>query len=245
MIKLGIIIIASSTMALSSAVMQDTVDDVKTADNTQLIQQDSTNNKTPQLRSDNNSTVELRLLKDPLKRGRSLHTKTITKELIEDCLEVAREINPQLAMWLDRLKTKSSKQKFEHALQRNARYLLGLVELRERNPVLYDFKMRELKTGSEIKEVTKLLQEAVDTQSSEQVEMLEIRLRELIRMQASYSIESRGRYLLRIQEHAAALEQQINDQAITFDETAEQQLQDILNEIKSNSKAMNQDPVSG
>lgn len=245
MIKLGIIVIASSTMALSSAVMQDTVDAAKTADTAQVELQSNTNDKTPQISVDNNSPVRLRLLKDPLKRGRSLHSKPITRELIEDCLEVAREINPQLAMWLERLQTNNSKQEFEHALARNARYLLGLVELRERNPVLYDFKMRELKTGSEIKEVTKLMQEAVNTQSTDQVEMLEIRLRELIRMQASYSIESRGRYLLRIKEHAAVLEQQINEQAISFDETAEQQLQDILKKIKSNSTAQMQDPLSG
>ncbi|MCH8822796.1 MAG: hypothetical protein IH984_04735 [Planctomycetes bacterium] len=242
MIKLGIIVIASSTMALSSAIMQDDKDintQVQITEPKQLIQETNTNDKTPQAIIDNNLSTSRSLLRDPLRRSRSLHTKPITEELLEDCREVARDVSPHLAMWLERLEANNSKEEFERALQRNARYLLGLVELRENNPVIYDFKMRVLKTGSEIKQVTTLLQEAVDTQSADQ-EMLEVRLRELVRIQATYSIEADVRYLIRINEYAADLHQRIEEQGSSFDETAEQRLQEILDKIKSKSTTAKQ-----
>jgi len=244
MIKLGIIVITSSTLALSSALMQDSQDTSNSGLNAQdhSVELVQPHDKTLQLHIDDKSPATSNSLKDPLKRNRSLVTRPITRELIEDCLEVAHEVDPQLAMWLERLKANNSRQEFEHAIQRNARYLLGLVELRERNPVIYDLKMREIKTGSEIKQVTKLLQEAVDTDSKDQAEMLEMRLLELVRMQASYSIESRGRILLRIQEHAADLEQKIDEEASSFEQTVEQQLQKILDKINSKSTAQPQNP---
>lgn len=248
MIKLGIIVIASSTMALSSAVMQDDKDiisPVQITEPKQIVPETNTNDKTPQANIDNKLSTTRSLLRDPLRRSRSLHTRPITKELLEDCREVARDVSPQLAMWLERLEANNSKEEFERALQRNARYLLGLVELRENNPVIYDFKLRQLKTGSEIKQVTVLLQEAVDTESADQ-EMLEVRLRELVRIQATYSIEADVRYLIRINEYAADLHQRIEEQGASFDETAEQRLQEILDKIKSKSTAKQQNaPTSG
>ena len=246
MIKLGIIVIASSTMALSSAITQDDQDIIAPAKITepkQIVQDTNTNDKTPQPIIDNNLSSTRSLLRDPLRRSRSLRAKPITKELIEDCHEVARDVSPQLAMWLARLETNSSKEEFEHALQRNARYLLGLVELRENNPVIYDFKMRVIKTGSEIKQVTTLLQESVNTESADQ-EMLEVRLRDLVRIQATYSIEADARYLIRINEYAADLHQRIEEQGASFDETAEQRLQEILDKIKSKSTAKPQNPIT-
>lgn len=251
MIKLGIIVIASSTMALSSAIMQDDQDistPIQITESKQIIQETNTNDKTAQAIIDNKLSASRSLLRDPLRRSRSLHARPITKELIEDCREVARDVSPQLAMWLERLEANSSKEEFERALQRNARYLLGLVELRENNPVIYDFKMRVLKTGSEIKQVTALLQEAVDTGSAEQAEMLEIRLRDLVRIQAADSIEADVRYLMRINEYASVLEQQIDEQigekASSFDKTVEKKLKEILDKINSKSTAKPQNATT-
>ena len=124
MIKLGIIVIASSTMALSSAVMQDDKDiisPVQITEPKQIVQETNTNDKTPQAIIDNNLSPSRSLLRDPLRRSRSLHTKPITKKLLKDCREVARDVSPQLAMWLERLEANNSKEEFERALQRNAR----------------------------------------------------------------------------------------------------------------------------
>ncbi len=175
------------------------------------------------------------ILRDPLGRRYRGVVRELTPELIEQCLEVAHEVKPQLASRLERLRRDSTDAQFEQAMRRNARHLVGLVRLRERNPGLYDLKMRELQTGEEIQRVTAQLREALDTGSTAHAQLLEIELHALVQLQASQSIEARGRYLLRIQEHAEALKQQIEDEASNFEQTVDQRFQEILDQIKSSS----------
>ena len=175
------------------------------------------------------------ILRDPLGRRHRRVVRELTPEMIEECLEVAREVKPQLASRLERLRRDSTEAQFEQAMRRNALHLVGLVRLRERNPGLYDLKMRELQTGEQIQRVTAQLRETLDTGSTAHAQLLEIELHALVQLQASQSIEARGRYLLRIQEHAEALKQQINDEASHFDQTVEQRFQEILDQIKSSS----------
>ncbi len=183
------------------------------------------------------------ILRDPLGRHYRGVVRELTPEMIEECLEVAREVKPLLASRLERLRRDSTEAQFEQAMRRNARHLVGLVRLRERNPGLYDLKMRELQTGEEIQRVTAQLREALDTGSTAHAQ-LEIELHALVQLQASQSIEARGRYLLRIQEHAEALKQQIEDEASNFEQTVEQRFQEILNQIKSSS-ATSTEPTTG
>ncbi len=184
------------------------------------------------------------ILRDPLGRRYRGVVRELTPEMIEQCLEVAHEVKPQLASRLERLRRDSSETQFEQAMRRNARHLLGLVRLRDRNPGLYDLKMRELQTGEQIQRVIAQLREALNTGSTAHAQLLEIELHALVQLQASQSIEARGRYLLRIQEHAEALKQQIDDEASHFDQTVEQRFQEILDQIKSSS-ATPTEPTTG
>ncbi len=183
------------------------------------------------------------ILRDPLGRRYRGVVRELTPEMIEQCLEVAREVKPQLASRLERLRRDSTEAQFEQAMRRNARHLLNLVRLRERNPGLYDLKMRELQTGEEIQRVTAQLREALDTGSTAHAQLLE-ELHALVQLQASQSIEARGRYLLRIQEHAEALKQQIEDEASNFEQTVDRRFQEILKQLKAGS-ATSTEPSTG
>ncbi len=184
------------------------------------------------------------ILHDPLGRRHRTTMRRLTPELIEECLEVAHEVKPQLFSRLERLRRDSTAVQFEQAMRRNARHLLGLVRLRDRNPGLYDLKMRELQTGEQIQRVTAQLREALDTGSTAHAQLLETELHALVQLQASQSIEARGRYLLRIQEHAKALKQQIDDEASNFEQTVERRFQEILEQVKTQS-ATSTEPTTG
>ncbi|MEE9129814.1 MAG: hypothetical protein V3T84_07320 [Phycisphaerales bacterium] len=184
------------------------------------------------------------ILRDPLGRRHRRVARELTPEMIEECLEVAHEVKPQLASRLERLRRDSTEAQFEQAMRRNARHLLNLVRLRERNPGLYDLKMRELQTGEQIQRVTAQLREALDTGSTAHAQILETELHALVQLQASQSIEARGRYLLRIQEHMEALKQQIEDEASNFEQTVERRFQEILDQIKSSSTTSTE-PTTG
>ncbi len=184
------------------------------------------------------------VLRDPLGRRHRGAMGELTPELIKQCLEVAHDVKPQLASRLERLKRESTPEQFEQAMRRNARHLLNLVRLRDRDPGLYDLKMRELQTGEQIQQVTARLREALDTGSTGQAQLFKTELYELVRLQASQSIEARGRYLLRIKEHIAALSQQIDEEATNFDSTVERRFQEILKQIEARSATLTA-PTSG
>ncbi len=184
------------------------------------------------------------ILRDPLGRRHRRVVRELTPDMIEKCLDVAREVKPKLAARLERLRRDSSETQFEQAMRRNAWHLLNLVRLRERNPGLYDLKMRELQTGEQIQRVTAQLREALNVGSTGQAQLLETELHALVQLQASQSIEARGRYLLRIQEHAEALKQQIDAEGASFSQTVEQRFQEILDQIKSSSTTSTE-PTTG
>ncbi len=184
------------------------------------------------------------ILHDPLGRRHRTTMRRLTPELIEQCLEVAHEVKPQLASRLERLRRDSTEVQFEQAMRRNARHLLGLVRLRDRNPGLYDLKMRELQTGEQIQRVTAQLRKALADRSAPRAELLETELHDLVELQASQAVEARGRYLLRIKEHMEALEQQIDAEGASFSQTVEQRFQEILDQIKSSSTTSTE-PTTG
>ncbi len=269
MIKLASIIVASSLLALMASSSLDSQDQTAEPPSLRDVPADQSDAGAPDKANANDQAPSLGevpsalptvggtkghfvrdadlgrdILRDPLGRRYRGVVRKLTPELIEQCLEVAREVKPQLASRLERLRRDSSETQFEQAMRRNARHLLNLVRLRERNPGLYDLKMRELQTGEEIQQVTAQLREALDTGSTAHAQLLEIELHALVQLQASQSIEARGRYLLRIQEHMEALKQQIEEEASNFQQTVERRFQEIIDQIKSSSTTSTE-PTTG
>ena len=269
MIKLASIIVASSLLALMASSSLESQDQTAKPPSLRDVPADQSGTEAPDKAKANDQAPSLgkvpsalptaggtrghfvrdadlgrEILRDPLGRRYRGVVRELTPELIEQCLEVAREVKPQLASRLERLRRDSTEAQFEQAMRRNARHLLNLVRLRERNPGLYDLKMRELQTGEEIQRVTAQLREALDTGSTAHAQLLEIELHALVQLQASQSIEARGRYLLRIQEHAEALKQQIEDEASNFEQTVERRFQEILKQLKAGS-ATSTEPTTG
>lgn len=269
MIKLASIIVASSAMAFMASLGLESRDQTAEPTSSRDVPADQSGTKVPDKASaddDSPSRGEVPsalpsaggteghfvrdtdlgrdILRDPLGRRHRRVTSELTPKMIRECLEVAHEVKPQLAARLERLRRDSTEAQFEQAMRRNAWHLLNLVRLRERNPGLYDLKMRELQTGEQIQRVTAQLREALDTGSTAHAQLLETELHALVQLQASQSIEARGRYLLRIQEHAKALKQQIDEEGASFGQTVERRFHKILEQIKAES-ATPTEPTTG
>ncbi len=269
MIKLASIIAASSLLALMASSSLDSQDQTAEPPSLRDVPVDQSGTEVPDKARANDDSPSLGevpsalptaggteghfvrdpdlgrdILRDPLGRRHRRVVRELTPEMIKECLEVAREVKPQLASRLERLRRDSTEAQFEQAMRRNAWHLLNLVRLRERNPGLYDLKMRELQTGEQIQRVTAQLREALNVGSTGQAQLLETQLHALVQLQASQSIEARGRYLLRIQEHAEALKQQIEDEASNFEQTVERRFQEILKPLKTPS-ATSTEPTTG
>jgi hypothetical protein len=164
------------------------------------------------------------------RRGRK-RGQTLSPELIEQCLVVAREVEPDLADRLQELRRNSPGPAFERSL-RHARHLVGLARLKERNPQLYELKVQELRLDAQVNSLVEQLWAARQASSAAAPE-LEVRLRELVRQQVAISITARGMYLLRLKENMKLLRDRLEHDAANFAQTVDQRMQRLIDEAQA------------
>ncbi|MCH8345121.1 MAG: hypothetical protein IH983_14205 [Planctomycetes bacterium] len=164
---------------------------------------------------------------DPDRRRRR-PGRPLTTKLVEQCLEVARDVEPELANRLEKLRQENPGPAFERAI-RNARHLRGLVDLKQRDPQVYQLKVKELRLDAQIDSVLKQLAGMSPT-SSEAAETVEAHVRGLVRQQVAASIASRGMYLLRLKENLTSLQEQLAYDAANFEEAVERRMRALIEE---------------
>lgn len=150
----------------------------------------------------------------------------LTPEDIQRCLEVAREVDPQLARRLADLRRESPGPAFERAIA-GARYLRALANLKQRDPQLYNVKIMELQTDASIDGLLQEIREARRTASAS-IEGLEARLHGLVRIQVGYSIAARGMALRRLTEHVQKVTNKLAEDSKSFEKTVQRRLRELL-----------------
>jgi hypothetical protein len=144
----------------------------------------------------------------PVTRADLRQLPALDPDMIEQCMEVAREVDPILADSLQRIRRDRSERDFRLAMG-NARHLVGLVALKEQNPQLYDVKVKELRLQAR---VDHLLQQliAARREGSLSTPDLEKQLERMVNEQVGYSLVARGMYLLRLKQHVKALRDELD-----------------------------------
>ncbi len=145
---------------------------------------------------------------DRITRPELRRLPALSPDMIEQCMEVAREVDPDLADRLQRIRRERSEQDFRRAMG-NARHLVGLVALKEQNPQLYDVKVKELRLQARVDHLLEQLIAARREGSISSPE-LEAQLEPLVNEQVGYSLVARGMYLLRLKHHVKALRDELD-----------------------------------
>ena len=144
----------------------------------------------------------------PITRAELRQLPALSPDMIEQCMEVAREVDPVLADRLQRIRRDRSEQDFRRAMG-NARHLVGLVALKEQNPQLYDVKVNELRLQARVDHLLEQLI-AARREGSIAIPELEAQLEQLVNEQVGYSLVARGMYLLRLKHHVKALRDELD-----------------------------------
>jgi len=169
----------------------------------------------------------------PLRSRRLLHSsehqsyRELTPELLDECLEIAAEIFPSMAKSLQAQREKDSSG-LERQIRRRAAWLLPLVELKHRDPDLYELKLFELKADAQINAIAQHLRQALADGNTVEAEQLEEQLRALLRFQGVLLLRSRDDYICRLQEHIEQLQEQLQIDRDNFDEQIEQRIQVLI-----------------
>ena len=133
------------------------------------------------------------------------------------CLEVARDIDPELGRELMR-KHEKNPAEFEQALRSGqvGRGLWSLVQLRQRDPHLYQLKISEMTQSLQINRKAAELHDAMKSSDAGRIDSLKAQLRELLQLQLAMSLKSRGEYLCAIEDQVKKLREEIEHDAKNF-----------------------------
>ena len=150
----------------------------------------------------------------------------ITPEFLDQCMEVAEQVNPAWAKMM-RSVCERNPEDFERYLRQTGRQLIGLVQLKQRDPGLYATKLKELHLEAHLKAMTQKLRLLQAEGRSESTEAVEVRteLRVLVQEQVALALKSRGDYILRLEKHVDTLKKQLEDDALSFFRTVEDRYQ--------------------
>lgn len=153
----------------------------------------------------------------------------LTPEFVDECMEVAEQINPEWAASIRGLCEKSPEE-FERFIRQSGRRLMALVQLKQKDPDLYETKLNELRIESQIRTTTQDLRRlhAQGLLESLEAEQLKTELYGMVQNQVAYSLKARGDNIIRLKKHIKALEMQLEQDALNFFRSVEDRYQTLL-----------------
>ncbi len=127
------------------------------------------------------------------------------------CLEVARDVDPDLAERLETIRETKSEEELARAML-GARHLVGLARLKTEDPQLYDVKVKSLQLDAQVERLLDALIVTRQLSGGTAAEM-EDQLNKLVTRQVGYSLIARGMYLKRLSDHVNELREQLEHDA--------------------------------
>ena len=154
----------------------------------------------------------------------------LSATMIMRCMEVAREVDPDLAARLNTIRRDRSEKDFRRAMGL-ARHLVGLVRLKDENPQLYDVKLDELHVQAQVDRV--MDQFIAARRAAAPVADYEETLNRLVMEQVGYALVARGMYLRSLDEHVDALREELDrdSQPTNFLPAVQRRLQELLDRV--------------
>lgn len=154
--------------------------------------------------------------------------RQITANMVEHMMEVANEIDPELAGQLASLCEKDPEAL--HKIMRRQGHRLGsLIRLRESDPELFELKVIELKTDAEIFHLAESMKGQDPSNPTTQAQIAQ--LKGLIRARTEIAIQAQTLFIERLEQHLAGLRNRLDDTAQRFDEIVEERLDQLLNGV--------------
>ena len=157
-------------------------------------------------------------------------TDALSATMIMRCMEVAREVDPELAARLNTIRRDRSEKDFRRSMGL-ARHLVGLVRLKDENPQLYDVKLDELHVQAQVDRV--MDQFIAARRAAAPVADYEETLNRLVMEQVGYALVARGMYLRSLDEHVDALREELDrdSQPANFLPAVQRRLQELLDRV--------------
>jgi hypothetical protein len=152
----------------------------------------------------------------------------MTPELIEACMAVAHDIDEKLAKRLETLRETDPSRFVRKIVQ--SRRLIAMAELREKDPVLYDLKLLELRVDADVSRLAIEVRRARREGRESDAAVLEEDLRRQTIVQLGFRLMARDDYLCRLRDLVERLEKDLEHDRKHFNELLEKRMAELLRE---------------
>lgn len=160
---------------------------------------------------------------DPARRdgGRWRTDGPMSPEMVERVLAVARDVSPELAAQLEKMRAESPEQ-VSQAMRQNARRLMALAVIKERNPGLYAVRVEDARLQLELRKLGDQYRSAVQSGDNAAAEVIGAQIAAKVRAQVDVDLKARAQELVALDEQMKALrEELVAEQRRTADRVAE------------------------
>lgn len=161
------------------------------------------------------------------RRGGRLGPGPMSPEQVAKVIEVARDIDLEWGNGLGKL-NKENPQEASKRIIEFGRRLRGLVLIRERDPDLYEMKVKEFKCEREVRESARAYKLAMKEGRVEEAGPLELKLRLLVKKKMDLELRSRAMELAALDRALQELKSKLQIEISTQQERLEERLREVL-----------------
>jgi hypothetical protein len=150
-------------------------------------------------------------LRDPARRGEGPRWRAdapMAAEMADRIVAVARDVSPDLAAEIERARTESP-DRMAQSMRQNARRLMGLAVLKDRNPDLYAIRVEELRLQLELRVLGEQWRAATEAKDAARAEQLSQQIDAKVRSQVDVDLKARAQELVALDAQLKSLREDL------------------------------------
>ena len=129
-------------------------------------------------------------------------------EMVERVMAVARDVSPELAAQLERSRQESP-ESVSQAMRQNARRLMALAVVKERNPALYAVRVEDLRLQIELRKLGEEYRAAVAAGDAGKASALESQIAAKARTQVDIDLKARAQELVALDDQMKSMREEL------------------------------------
>ena len=129
-------------------------------------------------------------------------------EMVERVMAVARDVSPELAAQLERSRQESP-ESVSQAMRQNARRLMALAVVKERNPALYAVRVEDLRLQIELRKLGEEYRAAVAAGDAAKASALESQIAAKARTQVDIDLKARAQELVALDDQMKSMREEL------------------------------------
>ena len=152
--------------------------------------------------------------RDPARRGDGSRWRAdapMAAEMADRIVAVARDVSPELAAEIEKARTESP-ERMAQSMRQNARRLMGLAVLKDRNPDLYAIRVEELRLQLELRALGEQWRAANEAKDASRAQQLSQQIDAKVRSQVDVDLKARAQELVALDAQLKSLREELVDE---------------------------------